>query len=87
MAARFGCDRITTDSASSQDTGKAIAAVMSMTTIGIATIAAATSTAITTAIEVLRESSCGGLLKNVYIDIFQRSDLTGTLLVRHDLFR
>jgi hypothetical protein len=56
MPERIGCGRITTASASSKDTGKAIAAAAGMTTIGIATIAAATSIAITTIIEVTRNA-------------------------------
>jgi hypothetical protein len=52
MPARVGWGRITTVSASSKDTGKAtVAAVGSMTIIGIATIAVATSAAITITIE------------------------------------
>jgi hypothetical protein len=51
MLARIGCGRITTASASSKDTGRAIVAVASMTTIGIAIMAGATSIATTTIIK------------------------------------
>src|SRR5215472_12717101 len=52
MPARVGWGRITTVSNSSKDTGKAtVAAVGGITIIGIATIAVATSAAITTTIE------------------------------------
>ena len=50
MLARIGCGHITTATVSSKDTGRAIVAVASMTTIGIAIIAVATSIASTTAI-------------------------------------
>ena len=51
MLARIGCGRITTASASFKDTGTAIVAVASMTTIGIAIMAGATSIATTTTIK------------------------------------
>jgi hypothetical protein len=52
MRARVGWGRITTVSDSSKDTGKAtVAAVGSMTIVGIATVAVAISAAITITIE------------------------------------